>query len=201
MPEAVQQPNAELLQLLGDDPNQSKALDINIHDSISVRWKHYAKKRLPTDEKEELLAMFVRPDFLEAAVLNREIQRILKEGAAKRDGYMKEVQILAGSALVALGSLSTALLIEKESIDQQTFFERLRDAGKFLTEIIARQTESRKAFIIPALSKEFKEMMSDAKTDKFLFGEDMGQKIKDVEAMEKVSKKSRVHYYLFRRII
>lgn len=61
------------------------------------------------DKKEKLLKRYNKPTGLETPILNPEIEAAMSTAVKKRDNYMKEVQDLAGSPVIAIGSLSSSL--------------------------------------------------------------------------------------------
>lgn len=120
-------------------------------------------------------------------MVNLEVAITLVESLTKRDKYMAETQCLAGSALRALVAALSTILTKDENINKLTFIKQLSDTGKLIFEIQFQQTESRKAIIKPGLNKRIRDLLSNTKTDIFLFGKSLGNKIKETKAMEKLS--------------
>ncbi|XP_012220159.2 uncharacterized protein [Linepithema humile] len=173
----------EILEMLGEDPQKSKALDIVLHDSLKLRWNYWITHGIEQKSKEELTVKYARSSEFDAPKLNPEISAILFESAVKRDNFMVENQKLAGSALTAIGSALTLIMIEEEDIDKLLFVQRLNEAAKLIMAIHFNETESRKAFIYPGINKQFKTTIKERKSDTFLFGENLADKIKESKSI------------------
>ncbi|KMQ86298.1 reverse transcriptase and recombinase [Lasius niger] len=177
----------DILEMLGEDPQKSKALDIVLHDSLKLRWNYWVTHGIEKKSKEELMEKYARSTEFDAPKLNPEISAILSESAAKRDNFMVENQKLAGSALTAIGSALTMVMTEEDDIDKLLFVDRLNGAAKLIMAIHYNETESRKAFIYPGINKQFKTTLKDRKSDVFLFGENLSEKIKESKNIEKLT--------------
>lgn len=100
---------------------------------------------------------------------------------------MTEIQNMVGSALSILGSTISSIYENKDkSLDLESLLSQLCDTAKFLTEIIHKQSKSRKAFIEPGLARETKVILKDTKVDEFLFGKELTEKIREVKAINKL---------------
>lgn len=64
--------------------------------------------------------------------------------------------------------------------------ENLWDAAKLIAEIHRSQTTARRACILPSVSKQMTEHLTKKKTDKFLFGENLGERIKKIKMINKM---------------
>ena len=126
---------------------------------------------------------------MEAPELNPEIVPSLNESSQKRDKHFLLTQNLAGSGLSALGMAITATLKdEEEPVDRLKLLEWLCDAGKCFVEVHHAQSRARAAYILPGVSKPMRDALEKTKPDSFLFGKNLGEKIKEVKAMEKLTK-------------
>ncbi|XP_031777100.1 uncharacterized protein LOC116415826 [Nasonia vitripennis] len=126
---------------------------------------------------------------LDGPKLNPQIMASRKEYALTRDNHMSEVQKMAGTALSIIGSVITSFYKDSESdleFNLETLLTLLYDSGKILSAIVHKQNITRKAFIEPGLSKETKAVLKDSKTDEFLYGKDLPEKIKEAKALNKV---------------
>ncbi|XP_011858753.1 PREDICTED: uncharacterized protein LOC105556281 [Vollenhovia emeryi] len=175
-----------ILEMLGEDPQKSKALDITLHESIKLQWNYWIAHGLDKKVKDELTEKYARSTEFDAPKLNAEISAILTEQAIKRDRYMLENQKLAGSALTAIGSTLTMIMAEQD-VDKLTFVQRLNEAAKLIIQIHHNQSVSRKAFIYPGVKKQFQSMLKETKPANFLFGNNLAEKIKDSKNIEKLS--------------
>lgn len=204
LPEAqtdnVEKPlEGSVLEILGEDPSISKSLSMSIHPTFLQRWKYWITNGVPEKDKQELLNKYTRPEELEAPVLNPEIIASLGESGGKRDSYRRETQLLAGSALTAIGAVLTLCSQEEEAIDKMVILERLVDAAKIITILHHGQSECRKAFITPGLSKEVKTILQNTTLNKFLFGDNLGEKIKEGKALERMGQTLKVQTQEFSR--
>lgn len=181
--EAVEE---EILEVLGEDPQKSKALDITLHESLKLRWNYWITHGLEKKVKEELVEKYARSVEFEASGLNTKIAAILQESAVKRDNFMVENQKLAESALTTIGSALTMIMTD-EDIDKLVLVQRLNEAAKLIMSIYYNQTESRKAFIYPGIILQFRDILKNRKTDSFLFGSGLAEKIKESKNVQKLS--------------
>ena len=111
----------------------------------------------------------------------------MKEVAVARDNHMAEVQKLASTVLSINGAIMSAIYESRnEGLDLESLLVYLADASKIVTAIIHKQSVSRKAFIEPGLSKETRAILKETKIDKFLYGENLSEKIKEARALEKM---------------
>lgn len=178
--------DASILDVLGEDPTKSQYAELEIHPTFLERWQHWVKKGLLNAEREKLLKKYSRSLNLEAPILNPEIVAPIGEYATKRDNFRKNTQQITGSALVALGAAIT-LCTKEKSIDKLDFLHWLFDAAKLISDLLHNQTQNRKAVILPGLSREVKEVLKNTTPDKFLFGENLGEKIKNAKSLEKMA--------------
>lgn len=88
--------------VLGDDPTESKTLEINLHPSVKKRWKFWFENGLVKEDKEGLLEKYGCPSGIRVPNLNPEIALKLQPHAKTRDSLMSKRQLLAGSALNAI---------------------------------------------------------------------------------------------------
>lgn len=192
-PNEVELPlDASIMDVLGDDPTASQALDVQIHPTFVQRWKYWLEKGFQEEEKQNLLKKYHRPAEFDAPILNPEIVTFLGESACKRDTYRKEAQLFAGSALTAIGDALTMCSQDEEGVDKLVLVERLFDAAKLIAGLHHNQSACRKAFILPGLSKEVKTLLQHTAQDTFLFGDKLGDKIKEMKSLERVSHSMKV---------
>lgn len=176
----------EILQVLGEDPSASQALDFDLHSSIATRWRHWVEKGVKKEEREQLFEKYPRREGFIAPELNQVLIAAMSEAAVRRDAYAMKCQQAVGSALMALGAAVSTLLDEPESIDKVAFLENLNDAAKFMAEAHFLLNQSRKALILPGVSKPLKELLEKTKSDTELFGKNLAEKIKEAKALEKM---------------
>ena len=176
----------DVLSALGDDPTKNSEENVTLHSSVSKRWKHWLLNGITDDEREALLKKYPAPMDFEPPKLNPEVSAFLLEAATKRDEYFVERQKLATSALAALGSAMNDVITDNEGVDKADFVQKLNDAAKLINHMIYCQTESRKSFILPGVEKLNKQILSSSKTDEFLFGKNLKDRINEAKSIQKV---------------
>ncbi|XP_043276104.1 uncharacterized protein [Venturia canescens] len=130
------------------------------------------------EEKKKLLDKYPRKEGFLAPELNRVMVSVMSESSVRRDSYATRYQETVGSALMALGAAVSTLLDEPESIDKLAFLENLNDAAKLMADTHFQINQSRRALILPGVSKPLKELLDKAKSDSELFGKNLTEKIK-----------------------
>ncbi|XP_025156022.1 uncharacterized protein LOC109504477 [Harpegnathos saltator] len=146
----------EILKVLGEDPAASQSLNLDIHPTFVQRWKFWIRKGVPEKDKEKLLGKYVRPEELEAPMLNAEIIVSLGDSASKRDSHRRETQFLAGSALTAIGAVLT-MCSKEEDIDKIEVIERLLDTQNSLQLYIITNRSVEKHLFFQGCQKKLKQ--------------------------------------------
>lgn len=111
----------------------------------------------------------------------------MKDAALIRDKHMSDIQKLTGTALSIVGFLMTGIHEKNETLFEEDIISSLNDVGQLLSLVMYKQTKSRKTFIEPGLSDETKAVLKDVKTDEFLFGKDLPEKLKQRNTLKKIS--------------
>ena len=172
---------------MGEDPSVPRSFDLSIHPFIMSRIKFWTDKGLERRDSDDLLIKYKRNDALEAPKLNIPVESRLSIAAKRRDEYKRQAQNAIGSALMAIGAVTSSFLIEKDSIDAQETFEILLDSIKILSDVFYKQSLSRRVTITPAFNKSIKEILDKSKADEFLFGNDLLTKIKEAKTIERLT--------------
>lgn len=183
----------DLLQALGEDPTVSHEVEVPIPDELKARYLAWSSQGLPQAELEGLLYQYKSPDFLVVPRLNPEIILLLQESAKRRDEYFCQSQELVLKALLSLGGVFAVLLDDKLHINEDksvrvAMTEMNTEVAKLLCHQFFEQVEARKASIIPNIKDEqMKALLRGQKTDHFLFGADLAEKITSLTKIKKVS--------------
>ena len=181
--------NDILKKSLGEDPSESKSKKLTIHSKIISHWQYYSTNGLDKEERNQLINQFVIPEGLAAPKLNQQIHAQLSEKSQKKDGYRYEVQRSASAAVTALSAAITMINdADENGLDPDEFTDKLVDAGKLISDVQYKQSETRKAFITPRFSKSFQEILKNAKPGELLFGNDLSSKIKETKDSDKLFK-------------
>ncbi|XP_053997319.1 uncharacterized protein LOC128886425 [Hylaeus anthracinus] len=181
-----------ILQALGEDPIEEESAEIKLHSSIAKRWKHWFNNGLKETEKERLTKKYLRLKGLIVPKLNPEIAIMLTESSITRDKHFAERQQLATSALAALGSVIRDIAEEKDGINIVSFVEKINDAVKLINHITFEETQSHKAFILPMVEKQCKTLLKESETDSFLFGTNLGARIKEAQNLNKMGQNLKI---------
>ncbi|VEN37326.1 unnamed protein product [Callosobruchus maculatus] len=191
----IQLPEATL-EILGEDPGKKLRDDFSLHSAISSRWNHYLTHGIPKDDLSNLLTRYDTPANCPALLpptLNAEVVGALSAAHMKRDScyadYQKEVAIglsaLGQGISILLGQPDT--LITSES-NHASVLSSLVDTGKVLTNLFFNISNTRRSLILPLLDKSVRDLVATSKPQKYLFGEDLGDKIKLAKTLEKIGK-------------
>ncbi|XP_057327400.1 uncharacterized protein LOC130668903 [Microplitis mediator] len=182
--------DVEIVEILGEDPLAEDPQVGVLHPEIATRWSNFISDGLKKELKSELLAKYPRASNcqLEAQTLNPEVAASMQDAALKRDKFACEIQNVIGSAMLALGKGISMMLDEKEDgVDRMQLLQYLSDSGRLLAEAHHREAMTRRSFILPGMKKNIKEVLEKSKPDKFLFGEDLSEKIKSTKSIVKVA--------------
>lgn len=177
------------MALLGEDPSTKSSKDLQLHEQLVSRWSYVIKKGLKKENKRSLLGKYSRSGNcdLEPLLLNPELDATLNESSKKRDGYFTEYQRSVGSAIAAVGAtISLCLNDSQGSIDRHMLLESLGDAGSLLTDLHHNLTVSRRYLILPNMDKKVRELLVKSETDKWLFGDNLSEKLKSATAAERL---------------
>ncbi|XP_015125107.2 uncharacterized protein LOC107046899 [Diachasma alloeum] len=123
----------------------------------------------------------------EAPQVNLPIQRHMSEIAIKRDKHFIDTQNCVGTAIITLSAAISMGMNNAEDIDYAQLMKYLWDTGKLLCDTYHQQSIARKSFITPILDKEIKPTLDASISDKWLYGENLTDQVKDVKEIEKAS--------------
>ncbi|XP_011860134.1 PREDICTED: uncharacterized protein LOC105557495 [Vollenhovia emeryi] len=181
----------ETLKIIGEEP--SKALkELEIHSSLVNRWNPWLKQGLKREARDELLKKYPRagPCSLEPPILNQELSS-LNTNILKKDKYFTFTQNLAGAALSTLVPVIIDL-VPMKSKESKRRLENLWDAAQLLAEIHHSQTIARRACILPSVSKQMADQLMKREADKYLFGENLGERIKEIKMINKLGQDMKI---------
>ncbi|XP_011875731.1 PREDICTED: uncharacterized protein LOC105566387 [Vollenhovia emeryi] len=183
----------EVLDILGADPSKSRGTQFPLQEEPESRWGHWLSTQLGKEELDQLLDQYSRESDkcnFEAPKQNPEIAAMSPEVLVQRDQKFITLQNTVGSALVALGSAISSLLVDEE-IDKLELLRRLCDSGKLLTQVHRGLSTTRRAFVSPGLNKQVRDALEGINPDKFLYGSNLSEKVKEVRVMSKIGQELR----------
>ncbi|XP_047987139.1 uncharacterized protein LOC125226992 [Leguminivora glycinivorella] len=175
-----------ILEALGGTKEKEEKFGPNVPDEIAKRWGRITVEGLGKEEKEELTEKFLVPEnfkLLKAPKLNAEIATVMSESSRQRDKRMEKSQNQLGLAIAGLSKLTGSLI--SENLDKLAIIKQIADVSQLLADLHSENTNSRRKIILPSLDKKFTSMMQDVKRDSYLFGENLGEKIKASKSAEK----------------
>ncbi|XP_044594341.1 uncharacterized protein LOC123271876 [Cotesia glomerata] len=182
--------DVEIIEILGEDPLAEDPQVGVLHSEVATRWSNLISNGLKKELKSDLLAKYSRASNcqLEAQTLNPEVAASMQNTAVKRDKFACEIQNIIGFAMLALGKGISLMLEEKEDgVDRMELLKYISDSGRLLAEAHHKEAMTRRSFILPGMDKNIKEVLEKSKLDKFLFGEDLSEKIKSTKSIVKVA--------------
>lgn len=179
--------SSDFLNVLGDSKIKEIPSGPKIPEEVSKRWGRILLDGLNKDHKKELLATTLIPEnfqLLKAPLLNQEISSVMTESSRNRDKRLERAQNHLGVGIAGLTNLMSSIMQGAE-IEKLEMVKKLSEVGQILLDLHYENTLNRKMLITPTLDKKFLTMTSDVKRDSFLFGENLGDKIKATKAAER----------------
>jgi hypothetical protein len=175
----------DILQVLGDAPKAEAPLGPPIHKDVASRWQNILAKGLSKEVKENLTKEYLVPsncDLLLAPALNPEVKVALPDPLVKRDSSLLYKQKQLGIALSALASVTEMVLSNETS--KQKLLKPLSDACRIICDSHFTESRTRRGFIISSINAKLKQTLIDSSRDKFLFGENVSEKLKAAKTIQ-----------------
>lgn len=175
-----------ILSILGDAPKPETVFGNNIHKDVASRWQEILAKGLPKETKEKLISDYLIPancDLLVPPILNPEAKAALPDTLVKRDFSLLNKQKHLAAALAALAQV-TEMLISNE-FSRETLLKPLSDASRLLCDSHHLETKTRRSFVISSINSNLKGALTDTNRDKFLFGENLTEKLNAAKTIQK----------------
>lgn len=176
----------DILKILGDAPQPDLALGSNIHRDIASRWHSILLKGLSKEVKELIMKKYLIPancNLLIAPVLNPEAKTAVPEVLVKRDSTLLQKQNQIGIAIAALSQLSEMIL--RNETTKQVLLQPLSDACRLLCDSHHIETQTRRNILMSSINTNLRDTMVNADRDKYLFGEDLAEKLKVAKSVQK----------------
>lgn len=186
-PEEVPELDRNILSIIGDDIPQTKLMGPPLQKDIAMRWTTILKNGLKEGEKENLVTKYPPVEncpLIEAPKLNLEVVSALSDTVVKRDSRLEGLQTQVGAALSALSQALTDLLRE---VDDRplALIEKISDASRLLLDLHHQKTVSRREIVSLNLKKELKETLTNVQVDGWLFGDNLGERVKASKEIER----------------
>lgn len=184
----------ETLALIGKVPVKPVTSGPNLHPVLTDRWANFMEQGLEAADKSTLMESYPYPancQFLTPPLINEEVLATIPEFSKERDSQLLLMQKQLAAATTALGKGLELLLKPQDDpgSSQKKVIQSLGDAAKLLLDAQHHQNEKRKQLLISNMkSQRLKTVAGASKTDVFLFGSDLSQKLKSAEEFEKLGK-------------
>lgn len=191
--------DVEILEAIGIRVAQERVLTPAIPRSIAVRMEDILKKGLSKEEREKLIKIHVPSKnctFIDPPKLNEEIKASINETSSKRDARIIEKQMKITAVLALLGSTIADIINissssnenKKLSPPQIALVRKLSEATRLLADLQRDESLTRRSLILATISSSQKEMLELASTDKWLFGQKLGDRLKAAKSIERSGK-------------
>lgn len=167
-----------------------------IDETLAKNWTEILKSGMPTEAKQALLKKYPVSKnclLLKGPKINKEILHVTTEAAVEKDIMQMYTQNQIGTGLTALGQAITNLN-NKNNIDEnyevKKILETLNEAAVIIADAHHNMTETRRDFMQPELKKQARSVVENCKTDEFLYGQDFGEKVKNIKNFKIKEKRS-----------
>lgn len=176
----------ELLKALGTFDEETAEWGEPIVEHIAMRLKPLLISGLKKEEKEILLKKYQFPKnvtLAKAPTLNAEVSAMLSEPSRNRDKRLYSKQNQLGGVLTAVTKAMSSLLCKDPKITDILIM--LSDASKLLADSHYLETDTRRSLITPLVDKELIETFKDRKRDVYLFGDNLGELVKNSRGIKR----------------
>lgn len=173
---------------LGKEGEEKNEVSEPIQPELAARWTKLITEGLDKEARNNLIDKYPLPPNFQNALapeMNPEILAILSDVSVKRDKRIIYRQNLIGKLMTSLGRALTCIL--KGNINSKMLIEQINDAAKLAADIHHQDSSSRKFFALSGANNIVREAVKTSKMDRFLFGNDCGEKIKSAQSIQRVS--------------
>ncbi|CAH1962074.1 unnamed protein product [Acanthoscelides obtectus] len=184
----------EFSMFLGEDPNIKNKNIFELHKALCTRWGHILSHGLDKDQKQKILERYPLPSNcpeINAPLVNPEVVGVLSNPHIKRDEAHLGIQKQLNVGISALGKSMNIILEDKENIPKEIkeqLLISLGDSGRIFSDLSFNISTMRKNLIMPNLNKTVKDLVSNTTPVQFLFGSDIGERIKEAKSIERAKK-------------
>lgn len=179
-------------EALGKDPTLTDKIKVPIDEYMEKLWSNWTNKGIETNYLEFLIEQYELPGFLIVPEINPEIIEILGPNAVQRDEYLKQTQQITANSIISSGSNLVVLMDKDTQISEDLRLQLINLSSEPLQlqcQIFYEQTQSRRAIILKSIKDtSLKTVLEKQQVDKFLFGEDLPAKAKNLKNIKNVAK-------------
>lgn len=177
---------AEILEALGDPVGKEEVLGPAVKEEIAKRWGRILVEGMTKETKESLMKKTLIPEnfcLSKAPKLNLEISAVLAETVRNRDKLMEKSQNQLGLGIAGLANLASSLI--DEDLGKVEILKKLSEVGQIFLDLHFENTKTRRKLVTSSLDKKFNTAVAEVKRDSYLFGTNLGDKIKATKTAEK----------------
>ena len=167
-----------------------------VGDKLAAMLNKMARSKLSEEKLKEKLNKYSRPQNCEnlvGAKVNPEIWSKIRPETRSRDLKMQKIQNTILKAITPLAELSDSLLNLKSKndvFDTAKAVRQILDSVALLTHANCDTIQRRRELIRPDLNKPYQQICAEhVSFTSFLFGDDLPQKIKDINMTNRVGQK------------
>ncbi|XP_061719837.1 uncharacterized protein LOC133526977 [Cydia pomonella] len=186
-----------ILKVLGNSHEKPQQWGKKIHNQIAERWESVLMNGLDKQEKEDMLkqSTYLPPEncpHLIVPKLNPETAAACSELSRKKDGYIEIRQKMLSASISGLACALEKVINEVEPNDVKLqLLEVINNTVKILADTFYNENKSRRMLILSGLDKEIRDTLIETQPDKYLFGENLYEKIKTAKTMGKTGREIR----------
>jgi len=181
------------LQMLGDVGREEVTAGPPVHKDIVSRFEHFATKGLMKEEFDTLMKKYVVPSNclkISPPKLNQEIQVTIPDWAKERDCKWISLQQQLTSGLTAQMRAMEVLMSKKNAgKDLTQGLNDLSHSSRIFMDLQYKVSQERRHLLSSSVkSAVVKEVIKSTVVDSMLFGEDLGERIKTHEDLQKLGR-------------
>lgn len=183
-----------LTAAMGIDPTIDPKIRVPLTKSLTTRWTHWVRQGISSDRLSVLTGQYIVPEFLKVPQLNLEIKGYVKQNVLSRDGRLQDEQLLISCSLISMAGSMYTLMREEgckklDEFIQKNLIQMNTESVELQAQLFFEKTLTRKSFIIRSVQNtSIQEILKEQQTDKFLFGEDLSEKLKALKYVQKTSR-------------
>lgn len=177
---------ADILAAIGNPKRKEEVFGPKVPEEIAKRWGGILVDGLTKEDKQELQDKMHIPEnfrMIKSPLLNPEISAVLGDSVRNRDKLLEKSQNHLGMGIAGLTNLASTLAAG--NMDRLDIIKKVSEINMIFLDLHFEHTKTRRKLVMSSLDKKFTSTVSNAKRDTFLFGADLGEKIKALKTAEK----------------
>ena len=165
----------------------------NVADKLAGIVNNAIQTNLNAEKLKAMIDKYPRPENchdLRVPEVNSEIWSKLNRGTKSAELQMQKMQGIVLRAMVPLIQVMDDLLPHKDNKEHQQYLTKTADSFRLLTYAFAAVSQRRREMIRPQLNGPYRQLCnSKNKVTQYLFGDDLGKQIKDINEAQRVGTK------------